>query len=332
MKPRLIVLGYGSMAQAILSHNSHIATHYELFITGRDRRKAQEFINANALNARVLESKAQDSIDVSDSVLLFCVKPKGLASFHFTGRARCVYSAMAGVRVQALKERVDSALYVPFMPNIAARFKSSATAYYIESSPVESRLDSHERDFHTSELSQTAPARSSHALDSHASSPHSAPKSHTPSRPSSSEPSPTLHTITDTNAHAIPNTATDEITAFLNSFGISVRVDSESLIESSIATSGSSIAFLALVAEALIDSGVYEGLSHAQSASLVAQTFEGFARALREQSPSMLKYAIASPGGTTIRGLALLESRGVRGAFMEAASAAVKHARDSKKS
>lgn len=309
MKPHLIVLGYGNMAQAILSHNSHIAEHYELFITGRDTHKAQEFIDANALSARVLESKAQDSIDVSDAILLFCVKPKGLYSFHFTGRARCVYSAMAGVRVQALKERVDSALYVPFMPNIAARFKRSATAYYIESSQ-----DSHAL---KSMPSKALPPHDSNALDSILDSVAS---------------SPAPHTISDTSPHTIPSTATDEIAAFLNSFGTSVRVDSEYLIESSIATSGSSIAFLALVAEALIDSGVYEGLSHAQSASLVTQTFEGFAKALKEQSPSALKYAIASPGGTTIRGLALLEKRGVRGAFMEAASAAVKHARDSKKS
>lgn len=120
------------------------------------------------------------------------------------------------------------------------------------------------------------------------------------------------------------------VRAFIESFGIAVPVDSEELIESSIAVSGSSIAFLALVAEALVDSGVYEGLSFEQSQALVRQTFAGFAQVYAKQSPSELKYSISSPGGTTIAGLAVLEQEGVRGALMKAAQSAVQRARKRK--
>ncbi|TLD97454.1 pyrroline-5-carboxylate reductase [Helicobacter jaachi] len=118
------------------------------------------------------------------------------------------------------------------------------------------------------------------------------------------------------------------ILPFIQSFGEGVQVNDEALIESSIATSGSSIAFLAIIAESLIDAGVLEGLSHEQSAALVQQTFAGFAKILAHTSPSELKYAISSPAGTTIRGLALLEERGLRGILIKAAHTSAQYARD----
>ena len=119
----------------------------------------------------------------------------------------------------------------------------------------------------------------------------------------------------------------NEIRPFIESFGVAVQVDSEALIESSIAASGSSMAFLALIAESLIDAGILEGLNEQQSIALVKQTFVGFATELAHKSPNELKYAISSPGGTTIRGLAVLEESGMRGILIKAAHTAAEHAR-----
>ena len=119
----------------------------------------------------------------------------------------------------------------------------------------------------------------------------------------------------------------NEIRPFIESFGVAVQVDNEALIESSIAASGSSIAFLALIAESLIDAGILEGLNEQQSIALVKQTFVGFATELAHKSPNELKYAISSPGGTTIRGLAVLEESGMRGILIKAAHTAAEHAR-----
>jgi pyrroline-5-carboxylate reductase len=66
--------------------------------------------------------------------------------------------------------------------------------------------------------------------------------------------------------------------------------------------------------------------------SLARQT--GLATALLLQdhpgSPADLKDQVASPGGTTIAGLAVLEGVGVRGAFMGAVEAAAVRAREAR--
>ena len=125
-----------------------------------------------------------------------------------------------------------------------------------------------------------------------------------------------------------PNTDKERIIRLVESFGNCVLVDNEDLIDSSIATSGSSPAFLALIAESLIDCGVYNGLTHSQSAELVAQTFKGFATLLANTSPKDIKTSITSPSGTTARGLAVLEKCAVRGAIMQAGIESINRAKE----
>lgn len=102
-------------------------------------------------------------------------------------------------------------------------------------------------------------------------------------------------------------------------FGNAVWVDSEELIDSSIATSGSSPAFLCLVAQALIDVGVREGLNATQSSMLVKATFEGFAELLKTLSLQEIKTLVTSPAGTTAEGLAYLEEKGFKGILEQGA-------------
>ncbi|WP_240328670.1 pyrroline-5-carboxylate reductase [Helicobacter suis] len=116
---------------------------------------------------------------------------------------------------------------------------------------------------------------------------------------------------------------TQELTALLEYFGSVVAVDKEYLIDASMATNGSSLAFLSLVAQGLIDAGVREGLSYKQAFRLVQKSFEGFASLLTIQSPQDITTAICTPGGASIEGLSVLEDRGVRGALIQACHAAV---------
>ena len=71
------------------------------------------------------------------------------------------------------------------------------------------------------------------------------------------------------------------------------------------------------------------GLTWDLSRDLVVQTVLGSARLLLEtgERPEALRSAVVSPGGTTSAGLAVLESRAVRGAFLEAVAAAAERAR-----
>jgi pyrroline-5-carboxylate reductase len=104
----------------------------------------------------------------------------------------------------------------------------------------------------------------------------------------------------------------------------------ETLLDAVTGLSGSGPAYVFLVAEALIEAGVAVGLPRTVSETLTVQTLLGSARLLAEsgERPESLRAAVTSPGGTTAAGLAALESRAVRSAFMEAVHAATQRSRD----
>jgi pyrroline-5-carboxylate reductase len=86
------------------------------------------------------------------------------------------------------------------------------------------------------------------------------------------------------------------------------------------AVSGVGPAYWALVVEAWVDSAVRAGMPAATAARLVVETMAGSAELIRAQDGDTLavRRAVASPGGTTARGLAALERGGLRSAFAAA--------------
>ena len=83
------------------------------------------------------------------------------------------------------------------------------------------------------------------------------------------------------------------------------------------ACSGVGPAYWALLVEAQVDAAVRRGLSAGQASVLVSETMAGTAEVLRGRAYDTLavRREVASPGGTTARGLAALERGGVRAAF-----------------
>jgi pyrroline-5-carboxylate reductase len=94
--------------------------------------------------------------------------------------------------------------------------------------------------------------------------------------------------------------------------------------------SGSGPAYVALVIEALADGGVKMGLDRATAMTLATQTVLGSARLLGDTGmhPGALKDMVASPGGTTIAGIAALEEGGLRTTFIRAVERATLRSRD----
>ena len=94
--------------------------------------------------------------------------------------------------------------------------------------------------------------------------------------------------------------------------------------------SGSGPAYILMVIEALADAGVRQGIPRSEAQLLAAQTVYGTAKLVLEsgEHPAVLRDNVASPGGTTIAGLAALEARGLRAAFMEAVAAATRRSKE----
>ena len=114
----------------------------------------------------------------------------------------------------------------------------------------------------------------------------------------------------------------------LGAVGDVVRV-SEAQLDAVTGISGSGPAYVFLVAEALIDAAVAEGLPRPVAERLVVGTVRGAGMMLAEsgQSAGELRAGVTSPGGTTAAGLRALEDRAVRGAFAAAVAAATERSR-----
>jgi len=109
-----------------------------------------------------------------------------------------------------------------------------------------------------------------------------------------------------------------------------VVVLDEGLLDAATGLSGSGPAYVAIVIESLADGGVRMGLDRATAMTLAAQTVLGAAKLLLETGmhPGSLKDMVASPGGTTIAGIAALEESGVRAAFIRAVERATQRSRE----
>jgi len=96
--------------------------------------------------------------------------------------------------------------------------------------------------------------------------------------------------------------------ALLSALGQTVWVAKEELIDSVTAVSGSGPAYLFLMAEALAEAGVAEGLPRGQAEQFARATVAGAGALLAaDKSPaSALREAVTSPGGTTAAALYVL--------------------------
>ena len=114
----------------------------------------------------------------------------------------------------------------------------------------------------------------------------------------------------------------------LGAVGNTLWLSSEKEIDIATALAGSGPAYLALIAEALADGAVKQGLKREDAMATMRGLFSGFGTLIQDVHPALLKDAVMSPGGTTAAGYAALEEGNVRASCINAIESAYHKAKE----
>lgn len=118
----------------------------------------------------------------------------------------------------------------------------------------------------------------------------------------------------------------EEATEMLITIGETLWLGSEKELDIATALAGSGPAYLALIAEALADGAVKQGLKREDAMATMRGLFSGFGELIQNIHPALLKDGVMSPGGTTAAGYGALEEGGARAACINAIEKAYKRA------
>ncbi len=117
--------------------------------------------------------------------------------------------------------------------------------------------------------------------------------------------------------------------SIFSAIGLCIEVQ-ETQLDAVTGLSGSGPGYLFTIIDGLVDGGVLAGLPRNTAEQLVLQTIYGTAKLAMEsdKNAAALKAQVTSPGGTTIKGIQLLEQRGIRSALMDAVLAAANRSKE----
>lgn len=243
-------IGNGNMA---LSIAKGLMDEYTIEVVGRNKEKLDKFEDELGIS---IEKHMMDGFNMDGKTIMFCVKPANVESVgvRLKGKARVVYSVLAGTNVKKLKDNISSDAVVRSMPNLAASVGLSMT------------------------------------------------------------------TLTGDESFK------DEAEELLGAIGTTRWLSSEKELDIATGLAGSGPAYLALIAEALADGAVKQGLKREDAMEIMRGLFGGFGGLIQNIHPALLKDGVMSPGGTTAAGYGALEDGNVRSACMDAIEKAYKRA------
>ena len=245
-------IGNGNMA---LSIAKGLKENYKIEVVGRNLEKLNKFENELGIE---IEKHLMDNFSCDDKTVIFCVKPANVeeVATRLKGKARVIYSVLAGTTVQKLKQNLNPSAVVRAMPNLAAQVGKSMTTL---TGDEEFRSEAEE---------------------------------------------------------------------LLGAIGKTLWLSTEKELDIATALAGSGPAYLTLIAEALTDGAVKQGMKRADAMATMRGLFGGFGELIQDIHPALLKDGVMSPGGTTAAGYGALEDGNVRAACMDAIAKAYERAKE----
>ena len=245
-------IGNGNMA---LSIAKGLKQNYKIEVVGRNLEKLNKFESELGID---IEKHLMDNYNTDDKTILFCVKPANVeeVATRLKGKARVVYSVLAGTTVTKLKQNLHPNAVVRTMPNLAAQVGRSMTTL---TGDEEFRSEAEE---------------------------------------------------------------------LLGAIGETLWLSSEKELDIATALAGSGPAYLTLIAEALTDGAVKQGMKRADAMATMRGLFWGFGELIQDIHPALLKDGVMSPGGTTAAGYGALEDGNVRAACIDAIEKAYERAKE----
>ncbi len=252
MSKLITFIGNGNMA---LSIAKGLKNDYKIEVVGRNLKNLDKFELELGVG---VDKHILHNFDINDKTVIFCVKPANVESVAavLKGKAKVIYSVLAGTTIEKLSKNLHSDAIVRTMPNLAA----------------------------------------------------SVGRSHT--------------TLSGNENYK------NEAIKLLSAIGTTTWLSSEKEIDIATALAGSGPAYLALVAEALTDGAVQQGLKRADAMEIMRGLFGGFGELIQNIHPALLKDGVMSPGGTTAAGYSTLEKNNVRNGFIEAIDKAYRKAKE----
>jgi len=243
-------IGNGNMA---LSIAKGLKDTYKIEVVGRDLEKIAKFEKELGVE---IQKHIMNDFDMSDKTIMLCVKPANVEEIatKLSGKAKVIYSVLAGTTIAKLKENLNPHAVVRTMPNLCASVNKSMTTL---TGDIEYKSEAEE---------------------------------------------------------------------ILGAIGTTRWLSSEKEIDIATALAGSGPAYLALIAEALADGAVKQGLKRDDAMAIMRGLFDGFGDLIQHIHPALLKDGVMSPGGTTAAGYGALEDGNVRSACIAAIENAYKRA------
>ena len=123
MSKLITFIGNGNMA---LSIAKGLRDNYKIEVVGRDLEKLKKFEVDLGIT---INKHLIDNFDITDKTIMLCVKPANIQSVgkKLTGKARVLYSVLAGIDIDTLRLNLSTNAVVRTMPNLAASVGHSHT-------------------------------------------------------------------------------------------------------------------------------------------------------------------------------------------------------------